>query len=114
MIPSTHTFLENSFIHLSLNPSDGSLTTLTLKKQDVRLHLSQKFMAYDGKIQTNSGLYVFNPHHPAVDYHQDIKLVKVYVFEGRLMKCVQSFHQVSKYRDMLFSNKICVEYMGEG
>ena len=67
-IPELHSSLENAFFKLDLNPKDGSIHTLAYKKDDVRLHLSQKFMGYDGKIQTNSGLYVFNPHQPAVDY----------------------------------------------
>ena len=87
-LPEVHSTLENAYFKLDLNPKDGSILIITQKKEDVKVHLSQKFMAYDGKIQTNSGLYVFNPHHPAVDYHQDMKFVKAYVFDGKLMKCI--------------------------
>jgi hypothetical protein len=48
-------------------------------------------MAYDGKIQTNSGLYVFNPQHNAQDYKEDMKFVKAYIIEGKLMKCIMTF-----------------------
>jgi len=57
--------LENSFLQLILDPKDGSLKTLINKKEDVKVELRQLFMAYDGKLQSSSGLYVFNPHHEA-------------------------------------------------
>lgn len=59
-------------------------------------------MAYDGKIQTNSGLYIFNPQHDAQEFKYDMKIERMYVFEGELMKCVLTLHQLSKYRDILY------------
>ncbi len=29
------------------------------------------------------------------------------------MKCIRTFHQVTKYRDMLFENEVCLEKGGE-
>ena len=35
------------------------------KKEDIIIEIEQKFMAYDGKLKSSSGLYIFNPHHEA-------------------------------------------------
>ena len=64
-LPNIHSKLENSHLKLILDPKDGSLKTLINKKEDVKVELRQRFMAYDGKLQSSSGLYVFNPHHEA-------------------------------------------------
>lgn len=42
-----------------------------------------------------------------------MKFVRAVVQEGELMKCVLTFHQVNKYRDLLFMNRICIENAGE-
>jgi len=42
-----------------------------------------------------------------------MKFVKAYVFEGQLMQCVLVMQQITKYRDLLFYNKICIEHVGE-
>lgn len=68
-------------------------------------------MAYDAK-KSNSGLYIFNPTDEASNMDQEISLIKVFISDGDLMKCIQSMSQVSKYRDILFINKLCLEHSG--
>ena len=112
-IPSDYAFLENNDIRIDLNPKDGSIGTITQKHEDIKVELRQRFLAYDGKVQTNSGLYIFNPQHDAQDFKYDMKRVKTVVQDGEIMRCVETFQKVAKYRDLLFSNRVCLENGGE-
>jgi len=67
-IPSVHAKLENPYLQLHVDAKDGSLKMILNKKEDVRVNLRQRFLAYDGKLQSSSGLYVFNPHHEAQEF----------------------------------------------
>lgn len=64
-LPNDHSFLENNDIRIELNLKDGTISTIIQKHEDIRVELKQRFLAYDGKIQTSSGLYIFNPQHDA-------------------------------------------------
>lgn len=68
-------------------------------------------MLYEGK-QSHSGLYIFNPTMAAHDI-QDLKLVKTFIFDGHLMRCIQVMSQVTRFRDLLFVNKICLHNDGQ-
>jgi hypothetical protein len=75
--------------------------------------MRQRFLAYDGKIQTQSGLYIFNPQHEAQEFKYDLKFARAYVYDGELMKCVTVFQQITKYRDLLFQHRVCLQQGGE-
>jgi hypothetical protein len=49
-IPNVHAKLENPYLQLHLDANDGSLKVMLNKKEDVRVNLRQRFMAYDGKL----------------------------------------------------------------
>lgn len=87
-LPETQRYLENHDLRINLDSKDGSIVSIFQKRENVKVDMRQRFMTYDGKIQTNSGLYIFNPQHEAQDFKYDMKIEKIYIFEGELMKCI--------------------------
>ena len=109
-VPADHAFLENHSLKITLDPATGNIAQILQKEEEIILDIQQKFMLYEGK-QSHSGLYIFNPKIAAHDI-QDLKIIKTFIVDGHLMRCIQVMSQVTRFKDLVFINKVCLHNDG--
>eukprot|EP00347_Sterkiella_histriomuscorum_P015030 403358571 len=114
-----HFLLENNYYKLELNefglPKEIALKYFDgnnqFQRQQVKISLETDYWIYDGRI-THSTESSFSPIGKAIKIGQ-MKLHRIDMEDGPLMKCLRYFVKVKVHHDLMFEQRYCLHKVGE-